>query len=486
MGSLCPSKVDTRWADSSPYSLSILNHKPFTCHSSLLPQNKNLFSQVYDVDKRKLGFGHYGDVKKCIHKETGVIRAVKIYNKERTGSLSLNHSWFFRQIEVLSKISHPCLVKIHEFFEDRDNFFLVMDYHRGGDLLQKLRSSRRLPCPMILQIMRQILIGVSYLHTLRIVHRDLKPENILVWEKEGEVLIKITDFDTAGILMENGKTSGTLGTAYYMAPELLEKEYDEKCDMWSVGIIMYSLFTGHLPYTGMSDHQIISNIQNIRIDFDNPELSRVPEKAKDLLRRLLCKDPRKRISAPNALAHLWFVEEQRELGKTREVLEKVQSADLRMHSMREFIITHFAVPSDNYKLDLAFLDIDTDNNGLLTLQEVSSFFRNFYTENEAWEKGMSFIEKIEGSCEDLFTYEEFIRSAIDLRKILSEKRIKKYLDTIVGGTGEKTGNSHREMYESVKTDCEIEDWMIELKSKMNQVTTPSDIQQIFFRKLNQE
>ena len=154
MGSLCPSKVDIRWADNSPYSLGTPSLKSFTGVSSFLPQNKNFFYQVYDVDKRKLGFGHYGDVKKCIHKDTGVIRAVKIYNKERTGSLSLNHSWFFRQIEVLSKISHPCLVKIHEFFEDRDNFFLVMDYHRGGDLLQKLRSCRRLDCSTIVKIMQ--------------------------------------------------------------------------------------------------------------------------------------------------------------------------------------------------------------------------------------------------------------------------------------------------------------------------------------------
>ena len=437
------------------------------------------------MDKRKLGFGHYGDVKKCIHKDTGVIRAVKIYNKERTGSLSLNHSWFFRQIEVLSKISHPCLVKIHEFFEDRDNFFLVMDYHRGGDLLQKLRSCRRLDCSTIVKIMRQILIGVSYLHNLKIVHRDLKPENILIWEKGEEVLIKITDFDTAGLLMENGKTSGTLGTAYYMAPELLEKEYDEKCDMWSVGIILYSLFTGHLPYTGMSDHQVLSNIQNVRIDFDSPELGRAPENAKNLLKRLLCKDPRKRISAREALAHPWIAEEQREVGKTREVLEKVLRPDQRTPSLTEFILTHFLIPSDNYKLDLAFLDLDTDHNGILTLEEVSSFFRNFVTENEAREKATEFVEKIEAACEEFFTYEEFIGAAVDLRKILSEKRIKKYLDTKIKTAGESSGNLNRELCESVKTDCEIEDWMMELRSKMSEVTTPNDIQQIFFRKLNQ-
>ena len=215
------------------------------------------------------------------------------------------------------------------------------------------------------------------MHNLKIVHRDLKPENILIWEKGEEVLIKITDFDTAGLLMENGKTSGTLGTAYYMAPELLEKEYDEKCDMWSVGIILYSLFTGHLPYTGMSDHQVLSNIQNVRIDFDSPELGRAPETAKNLLKRLLCKDPRKRISAREALAHPWIAEEQREVGKTREVLEKVLRPDQRTPSLTEFILTHFLIPSDNYKLDLAFLDLDTDHNGILTLEEVSSFFRNF-------------------------------------------------------------------------------------------------------------
>lgn len=484
MGSLCPSKVDTNWVDNSPTSMRVSYRNSFPSLSSLLPQNKNLFESVYNVDKRKLGFGHYGDVKKCIHIETGVIRAVKIYNKERTGGNSLNQNWFFRQVEVLSQISHPCLVKIYEFFEDRDRFYLVMDFHRGGDLLQKIRSCRHMPHGLVLKIMKQILIGVSYMHNLKIVHRDLKPENILIREKDGEVLIKIIDFDTAGKLSENGTISGALGTVNYMAPELLDNEYNEKCDMWSVGIIMYTLLTGEAPYKGLSDHQILTNINRMRIDFHSAELAKASKEGRNLLKQLLCNDPKKRISADQALAHPWFSTCRNNSAKTREILDGVYENNGKSSSLRDFVISHFSVPGDYYRLDLVFLEIDTDNDGIVTLTDLETFYSNFFSEIKAKMYARTVFEKIEPMNEEFFTYAEFLKSRVNLKKILTEKRIQRYLDSKSEATGKSSlSGSFREARDSVKTDCEVEEWMTELKNQVSSQSSPKELQEIFFRNL---
>ncbi|OMJ94225.1 hypothetical protein SteCoe_2713 [Stentor coeruleus] len=485
MGSLCPSKVDTNWADNSPHTVKPIDFRSLNTAVVYLPKNKNFFDQVYELDNRKLGFGHYGDVKKCSHRETGVVRAVKIFNKERLGSSSLQENWFLKQIEVISFINHPSFIKVHEFFEDRDHFFLVMDYHRGRDLLQKLRSSRKLNEDYLRKIMKQLLIGVSYLHNLRIVHRDLKPENVLIEEKGEDLLIKIIDFDTSVKLTEKGVVSGLYGTIYYMAPELVDIEYDEKCDIWSLGIIMYTLFTGELPYVGLSDHHILNNIQRIPINLSNDSLFPLSEKGIDLLRKLLSKDPKKRISAEDALGHPWLNSVSIDTEKIRETLENIEESRIKSTAVKDFLISNFSEIKDYSILDKAFLELDKDHDGIVTWDDVFEFFRRFYAEVEAEEKTDQLMEKVQGYSDDRFTYSEFLNSGIDLRSLLNEKRIMKFM--VMRNRGKESKNTTDSLFgetiESLKTDDEIEEWMQELRTKLDGEPTPKDFQDVVFEKL---
>jgi len=137
-------------------------------------------------------------------------------------------------------------------------------------------------------------------------HRDLKPENILL-EESGEFdKIKLIDFGESLEYTKGEKYSDMVGTPYYIAPEVLNKSYDEKCDMWSVGVITYILLSGTPPFGGRNEKQIMANVQTGKFNFNNPAWNNVSENAKDFISKLLVMDPAKRMSAKEALKHVWL------------------------------------------------------------------------------------------------------------------------------------------------------------------------------------
>ena len=144
-------------------------------------------------------------------------------------SSNIDNSWFYNKIDVINKLDHPYIIRFHEYFEERDFFYLIMDYHQEGDLLKRLKARQKLSESTICNIIKQLLIAVSYMHNHKIAHRDLKPENMMVTINP-EVSVKLIDFDTSTSFRFSPLT-GTMGTYHYMAPETVNKSYDEKCDV---------------------------------------------------------------------------------------------------------------------------------------------------------------------------------------------------------------------------------------------------------------
>lgn len=145
------------------------------------------------------------------------------------------------------------------------------------------------------------------MHSHDIIHRDLKPENI-IFEKLGEdkLNLKIIDFGTSRKIMLNEKLQTRMGTPYYIAPEVLNRNYDKKCDIWSLGIIMYILFCGYPPFNGSTDEKIMQRIQNENFQFPPEEWDIVSNEAKELISLMLEKNPEERPSAAELLKHPWF------------------------------------------------------------------------------------------------------------------------------------------------------------------------------------
>jgi len=176
----------------------------------------------------------------------------------------------------------------------------------GGELFERIAQQQYFSERDAANVIKQVLSAINYCHSRNIVHRDLKPENLLL-DKDGEnPRVTIIDFGTSGVIDPEKKMQQKFGTPYYIAPEVLKKNYDQKCDLWSCGVILYILLCGYPPFNGSSDKQIIQAVHAGKYDVSEPEWKDVSDEAKDLVAKLLTYQPEKRITALEALNHPWI------------------------------------------------------------------------------------------------------------------------------------------------------------------------------------
>ena len=200
------------------------------------------------------------------------------------------------EIEILKELDHPSVCRIIDIFEDRKKFYFVQEYLSGGGLFESLIQNVGFTENACAAIIKQVLSAVHYLHSKNIVHRDIKPENI-IFETNDALNVKLMDFGNSRKMGENESLNGVYGTAYYVAPEVLDGNYDNKCDVWSVGVILYMLLSGCPPFTGNSDVQIIESVRQGLYSIEGGVWDQVSPLAKDLVCKMLTKNPDERISA---------------------------------------------------------------------------------------------------------------------------------------------------------------------------------------------
>lgn len=269
-----------------------------------------VLTDFYHV-KQAIGEGSYGKVFKVKHKETGEIRACKKINIKQIK----DYDKFMLEISILAKMDHPNIIKLYEFYDDPDNRYLnlVMEECTGGELfdkiIEKLTNDTIFTEKEAAKIFKQVMSAICYCHKEGICHRDLKPENLLLANKKDDSPIKVIDFGLSNIFKdtktgEETKMTTKVGTAYYVSPEVLRGEYDEKCDIWSAGVILYILLCGDPPFNGPNDNAIYRAIKKKTFSYSNPVWKHISEQAKDLINKMLS-DPKTRLTAEQVLQHPW-------------------------------------------------------------------------------------------------------------------------------------------------------------------------------------
>ena len=261
--------------------------------------NQELSSSDFEFNPYPIGEGSFGQVYKALHKASRTFYAIKVINKANAVRLQLRNQ-IKREAEIMYKLDHEHIIKLHTHFEDAISLYLVMEY-MPAVLSEKLESRKGLPEKEAARYMREIISAVIYIHSLNppIVHRDIKPENILL-DENGSV--KLCDFGSANFI--NSDLNGSFcGTAEYLSPEMIHRKHGIPLDSWSIGILLYELVAGKTPFAGSK--RLLTDILDGNITY--PSDFHAP--AASLANRLLKVNPYERISLEEALKDDWLVKD---------------------------------------------------------------------------------------------------------------------------------------------------------------------------------
>ncbi|XP_010023949.2 LOW QUALITY PROTEIN: phosphoenolpyruvate carboxylase kinase 2 [Eucalyptus grandis] len=257
----------------------------------------------------EIGRGRFGVVRRCEPLEPSAAPssaapslAVKSIDKSAVSGDDLDSHCLLTEPKVMSLLSpHPNLLRIHNAYEDSSHLHLVLDLCDSPDLHRAVASSGPLPEPEAARILAQLMRAVAHCHRHGVVHRDIKPENIL-FDSRGR--LRLADFGSAEVIGggEQAAAEGVVGTPHYVAPEVVAgREYGEKVDVWSAGVVLYVMLAGFPPFRGESAVEIFGAVLRANLRFPPRVFRSVSAAAKDLLRMMLCRDASRRLSADQVL-----------------------------------------------------------------------------------------------------------------------------------------------------------------------------------------
>ena len=490
-------------------------------------------SKVYDVYEKLqfLGEGSFGSVYKVKRKNSGqreIIRALKEISKEKMCLNEENSEEIRNEISVLKSLDHPNIMKIYEFYEDKENMYLITEFC-GGDAANIQDKYGVLPEFLVKYIMYQVFMAVAFFHANKIVHTDIKRENIAFFyrdekkdKKEVEDFlkkffedkeiteelcdasglenlsedalkvakelsnfdVKILDFGSAKKRNRN-KLSGITGTVYYCSPEIVNDKYDFECDEWACGVMMYILLVNEPPFQGESEEEIFSKILKDEPNLDINPLKDISDNCKDLIKKLLEKDAKKRIKAREALKHPFFTsginignlfkgkyKENTEILKTLYKRKTQEIQDKKGSKFKDMVIAyitlHFSEKEEEKKARKIFMEMAGGDNHFLIRKDTFVHRMGTIYKNESKEKIEELFDNIDENKSGNIEYEELVRALSDRNQLLNDKNLREAFDFF---DKDKSGSiSWNEIAEIIEPDGSIpkqimKDFMKEIGQK---------------------
>lgn len=403
--------------------------------NALIEETNGLPTKKYKVISR-LGDGSYGTVYLAMNLFTRTNVAMKKINKVKENEI--DEMEIKNEIDILKKLDHPNIVKILEFYSTEKAYYIITDYCSCGELYNQIKH--QYTENQLAVLFYQLFSGLCYLHANNIVHRDLKLENILISEIERDketnknlFWIKIIDFGTAKIFEKYKSEKAVVGSSYYIAPEVLQKHYNEKCDTWSAGVILYMLIVGRAPFDGKDDDEIIENISKGEFNSKHRKLVSASNEVQDLVKKLLEVDPVRRLSAAQALKHPWFTK-----FKAKSLYNNIEKEKIEIYLNRlmtytinskfqqmvlAFIVHNIAYSEDTKNILKIFRMFNEKDDGKLTKGELTKGLCQYVDENKVKNEIDGIFLMLDGANHGYIEYEEFLRACLDKNTILDDEHI---------------------------------------------------------------
>ena len=443
----------------------------------------------------ELGVGNYGVVKKVrLIKNPEIIRAMKIIPEENV--VQGEGASLIDEIEILKGLEHPNIMKVYESFVFNNNYYIVSELCDQGHLLGKMEKLERMDQIVVKFLMEQIFNAISYLHSKNILHGDIKLENVLLYKvskrsdkrgfttinkdfNEDEDLrddinqnfgkrkfsaksknyiqdmmnyeVKLIDFGCSKYFVKKNKKkkklSGIIGTSIYCSPEVVDNLYDEKCDEWSCGVLMYILLGGIPPFYGDTEEEIFEKIKKCQYDFSPLPFKKVSKNCKDLIRHLLEPKKQYRIKANEALRHPFFTEsfdpnsamtEDKDLNVLKQFITPANYASKFHEAVCAYLCVNFLPDEEEKTLKTVFRYLDKDNKGLIPKESIKACLEEIDVDiNEDDLKKV--FDKIDENGSGVIEYQEFIRNACNIKQLMTESNLKNVFHSICGDKDIMTG-----------------------------------------------
>lgn len=347
-------------------------------------QRRDKFQHNYKLGPL-IGKGGFGSCFKCTHIGSGVERACKLLHKSdnRKDNKSVVH-----EFKLLSQLDHPNLLKVYELYEDKKYFFIITDLYEGGDLFDLVEKEGPLNEQEVAMVIQRLLSCVNYLHQNGIVHRDIKPENVILTGNDFNTL-KLIDFGLARQERPNQAFCSIVGSPFYVSPQVVNAQYNRKCDIWALGVIAYVLLCGKPPFDGGSDHDILEKIQVGYIHFDYAAFDVVTPDCTAYIRYLMTYEEDQRPSALEALKHPWLEQLKsakavasvknmvlkKDVESALESLQRFQSRDCKLKQATAALLScRFVTVAQRERLDAVFRALDRSHTGTLSVHDLQLAF----------------------------------------------------------------------------------------------------------------
>ena len=436
----------------------------------IISKNRMTLTEEYEPEDQ-LGEGGYGQVYLVRHKKMNLLRAMKVIPvKSKTSEEKTDE-----EIELLKQLDHPNIVKLFEYFSDNDKYYLITEYCKGGDLFDLIKKKKKFSELSAAYIMFQIFRALIYCHnTHHLVHRDIKPENIVVFRKNNALEdlydVKLIDFGISKIFnkVEKNNDNRIKGSLNYIAPEVLKGQYNEKCDIWSCGVILYILVIGEYPFTGENKSEIINKIKKGKYNFPEGFFEKSSNEIRELISKCLQVDPNKRISARDALNDKFFnLYDANEffihvtpafLNKTINNIKKYEIKNVLQELCFTYFVHNYPNQDDIILINRVFSKFNTSNNGKLSKEELKKglmkyLFKGKKSKAAAEKEATIIFNKLDANGNDEIECEEFVRAGID-KKLLKNKKVLKFMFDFLdkNRNGEISFEELKEVFKREKED----------------------------------
>jgi len=254
----------------------------------------------------KVGEGRFANVFRCQHKKTGRFYAVKVIDKMEVDDS--DKEGLRAEIAILRLCSHPFIVSMKKVYETKENIYIVMEWMEHGDLFKEICRQKFFPEEVARHVIQQLCSAIRYCHLRGIVHKDIKPENLLVERLENSYIrIYVTDFGLSQFAKPAEGLKDAAGSVAYMAPEMIDSDtFDKSVDVWGIGVIAYVLLCGGLPFFDRDEIELMNKIVSKPVTFTSKRWDKVSKEAQDFIKKLLEKNPKKRLTIEQAMAHPWM------------------------------------------------------------------------------------------------------------------------------------------------------------------------------------